>query len=51
MNEERGYCECCKIFYQCFWFCKKEIDEDNNPIEPCYTREYIKDTSELFKCV
>jgi hypothetical protein len=42
MDKEKGFCEYCKIFYQCPWFCNKEIDENNNPIEqPCFNREYV----------
>lgn len=40
MNKEKGYCEYCNIWRKCPWFCKKEKDERNNPVEPCFSREY-----------
>lgn len=44
-KSEKGYCEYCKIFHQCPWFCnnKNKIDDENNPIEPCFSREYFNE--------
>jgi hypothetical protein len=39
-NKKKGYCEYCYLFHQCPWFCNKEIDKDNNPMEECWVREY-----------
>lgn len=45
MKKEKGYCDYCYCFNHCRWFCNKEIDENHNPIEPCYIREYEKENT------
>ena len=43
MGKEKGFCEDCKLFIQCPWFCNIEKDENNNPTEPCFGKKSIKE--------
>lgn len=38
-DKTKSYCEDCKVFTQCPWFCNIEKDEHNNPKEPCSSKE------------
>jgi len=38
-NKLNGFCDDCYIYNNCGWFCNIEKDEDNNPSEPCFSKE------------
>lgn len=39
----KGYCSDCYIFVHCPWFCSYYDVETEEPKEPCFSKEKIKD--------
>ena len=42
-----GYCSDCIIFIDCPWFCNKFDVETEEPNEPCFDKEKLKEDSKI----